>query len=144
MRTALLLLSSAVFLAACTDGESTAPRSRLGAAASASSDQSRADSPAGPGPAAKPVDQVGWTKAQTSVSATVSIPAGASSSATAICPAGATATGGGIEFLNIPSLIPPLVFYSGPDGTGTGWIVWVRNYAGGGGAAFRANARCAS
>jgi hypothetical protein len=144
MRTAFLLLSSAVLLAACADGETTAPRSRPGRPALTGSNQSVADFAPGPGAAAKPTDQVGWTKATTNYSDQVSIPAGASQTAVVYCPAGTTATGGGFYFSSIPPLLPPAVVDNTPAGA-NGWIVVVRNYASsGGGATVRAFVRCAS
>jgi len=145
MRTTFLLLSSAVLLAACADAETTAPRSRPNGPALGATNQSVADSPPGPGAAAKPTDQVGWTKAATNYSDQVSIPAGVSQTAVVYCPAGTTATGGGFYFSSIPPLLPPAVVDNTPLGSGTGWIVVVRNYAAsGGGATVRAFVRCAS
>jgi hypothetical protein len=145
MRTTFLLLSSAVLLAACADGETTAPRSRRSGPTSAAANQSEADFAPGPGATARPTDQVGWTKAATNYSDAVTIPAGASQTALANCPAGTTPTGGGFYFSSMPPLLPPAVVDNTPFGSGTAWNVVVRNYAGSGGAAtVRAYVRCAS
>lgn len=145
MRTTFLLLSSAVLLAACADGETTAPRSRRSGPASVAANQSQDDFAPGPGAAARPTDQVGWTKAATYYSEQVSIPAGGTQGAAAYCPAGTTATGGGFFFSSTPPLLPAAVVDNTPSSGGAGWIVVVRNYAGsGGGATVRAYVRCAS
>ena len=144
MRNTLFLLSASLLIGACDEGETTAPRSRLSSPTPAASSQSLANSPTGGSPSAKPVDQVGWTKAVTYYSDPVTIPAGASQTAVVYCPAGTTPTGGGFYFSSIPPLLPPAVVDNTPFGSGTAWIVVVRNYAGRGAPATgRANVRCA-
>jgi len=148
MRNAISLLSVAVLLAACGDKqETTAPAARMNPA---------------PAPLAQSQSTVGnqstvmamaagktaaWTQAATYVSPSVGtvIPPGGFGSALIKCPAGTTATGGGFAFDGYPQNAPPFVEYSGPDNTGTGWIVFVRNPANSGGNVYpRAMVRCAS
>lgn len=148
MRTAFSLFFSAALLTACAEDEATAPRARLNGAAPAASNHVQAVAVSGPVPSAKPVDQVGWTKAQTYISNTVDLQPGVSAPTIVLCPAGTTATGGGFEFAGgIPPTftVPPLVWYSGPELDGRGWTVFATNFAGSGGVVrLRAVVRCAS
>lgn len=138
MRTALLIISSVALLAACADKDPTSPNATAPSLAQ--------DYP--PGPNLKPVDQVGWTKAATYTSNDVSLAPGISGPAAVQCPAGTTVTGGGFEFAGgLPAalVVPPVVWYSGPNPNGTGWIVFAKNFAGSGATVtIRSNVRCAS
>jgi hypothetical protein len=141
MRIATFLLSSAILVAACADNsETTAPRSRLAAKASGVSG-AQADYP--PGPSAKPVDQVGWTKITAVWSAEVS-PALSVIAGTATCPAGTTLISGGHMFTNSGNAdAPPFIRQNHP--IGNTWVVSVANLATGAGyVSFRALAICAS
>src|SRR6266699_5917579 len=99
MRNRLFLLASTVLFAACADDQhSTAPASSRAPRSSAAGDLGNS----GQGvvnPAAKPIDQVGFTTAQTIASATIDIPAGTNGVATATCPAGTTLVGGGYTII---------------------------------------------
>jgi hypothetical protein len=146
MRNTISLLSVAVLLAACGDKqETTAPAARVNPTPLAQS-QSVVGSQSTVTPMAAG-KVTAWTQAATYVSAsggTVIAPGGFGS-ALIRCPAGTTATGGGFGFDSYPTNVPPFVEYSGPDNTGTGWIVFVRNPANSGGNAYpRAMVRCAS
>jgi hypothetical protein len=145
MRNVISLLSVAVFLAACGDKQdTTAPSARVSATPLAQT-QSGLDVQAGAMAGGK--GSSGWTQATTyfSPSGGSVIPPGGIGSALIRCPAGTTMTGGGFGFDQVSPNIPPFVEMSEPDNTGTGWIVYVRNFANSGGnVSIRALVRCAS
>jgi hypothetical protein len=141
MRNRLLFLSAAVLLSACADDQhTTAPANSRSSRSSALGDVG-ATAQSSPVPAAKPIDQVGFTTAQTIISATLDVPPGQFSVATASCPAGTTLVGGGYTI--VAWGVTPVIYLNNPSVSGTGWDVGLFNPAGGGNAIFKAFARCA-
>ena len=143
MRNHILLLSAAIILGACADDQhATAPASTRSGAASFSA---ASDVPPGPGTSAKPIDQIGWTKAVTVASTPLVVAPGASGFITATCPAGTTAVGGGFN-IDVNGGPAPIVYLNNPSVTGTGWNAGVRNLnaAGGYWVTITSLARCAS
>jgi len=143
MRNNILLLSAAILLGACADDQhATAPASTRSGAASRST---APDFPPGPGTAAKPTDQVGWTKAVTVASTPLAVAPGASGFISANCPAGTTLVGGGFT-IDVNGGPAPIVYLNNPGVTGTGWNAGVRNLNAAGGyyVSITSVARCAS
>jgi hypothetical protein len=120
MRTMALLLSTALLIAACADGEHPTSPSRSRATSPAPADAA----PAGLNavvPNAKPTDQVGFTKVFTVKSAMVHLPFGnpATATATAYCPAGSYPVSGSYGvYLNVEGF---RIMYNEPFANG--WSV---------------------
>jgi len=128
MRTSILFLSLAAIVVACSEQQPTSP------AAKTPGVRPQADaSPSGgaaPAPQAKPVDQVGFTKAALAFSDLVTVAVGEFKDATAYCPAGAAAVGGGYQTYSLNGGTQPIVFVNRPAnliGTPTGWLAGLTN-----------------
>ena len=146
MRT-LLLVSTALFLAACSDNpQPTAPRS-IGSATTGAGAGNRAPATQAVATSnAKPVDQVGFTKVTPIYSSpNVWVNPGEYKWAVASCPDGSVVVGGGYEFSggNGNKDAPAFASENRPDGNT--WRVGVANYATGAQVtSFRAWVLCAS
>lgn len=125
MRT-LLLASTLVVLAACSDNQQpTAPRS-ASSRGSAAGDVA----PVGQGiklPDAKPADQVGFTNVTKVITTGVPINPGSQQVVTAHCPTGTVVIGGSYRLWGFdPAGAVPWVSQSEDDGS-NGWSVYIAN-----------------
>ena len=123
MRT-LLLVSTALVLAACSDNpQPTAPRS-IGSATSGAGDLTRRTAIQ---PNAKPVDQIGFTTVTKVISLLTAVGPNSMVSATATCPVGSTVISGSYRVAgNITGVPLPLVIWS-EDDQANGWHVTLDN-----------------
>lgn len=130
MRNRLLLLTAAVVLSACADDQhTTAPAGSHIASSGAAGNLDRS-APGTSMAAAKPVDQVGFTKVAVLYGTAVSVAVGANGTATITCPAGSLATGGGFELATSGVGTVPIVWRSHATTSGSiadGWIVSMNN-----------------
>lgn len=142
MRNHILLLSTAVLLAACADDHPSAPTSRSVASRAAGD---AAVSSTAPSSQAKPTDQVGFTKVTEVMSPNVHAGPGDNVVASVACPAGSVVVGGSFRliFFNAGST-PPWIFKNDSDGQ-NGWSVTIVNQQPGAfDLTYRAVAYCAS
>lgn len=124
MRT-LLLVSTMLLLAACSDNQqATAPRS-VGSATSGAGDRIPATASQ---TNSKPIDQVGFTKITRAwLFPHVAVSANSTGTGTATCPAGTTVINGGYRILGVPNGGAfPIVIWSEDDGA-NGWTVILNN-----------------
>ena len=132
MRT-LLLASTALIVAACSDNpQPTSPRS-ISSATSGAGDRAPATSTISQ-TYSRPTDQVGFTKTVSVSSPPKTIPGGVPGasfgSATVLCPSGTVLVGGGYMLTLTPGGTWPLIAYSVPHsvaGIPDGWVANVQN-----------------
>lgn len=146
MRTNFFLVSLAAMVVACSDQQPTSPAAGARPGVRPSADIGASANAAAPAPQAKPVDQVGFTKAIVVYADLVSIPAGKFGDGTAWCPAGTVATGGGYQYYTFYT--HPAVQVNRPntsDKTASGWLVGLDNtQAGAGDVLLRPYVMCVS
>ena len=146
MRTNFLLVSLAAMVVACSDRQPTSPAATTRQSVRPSTDIGAPINGATPAPQAKPVDQVGFTKAVVVYADLILVSAGKAGGGTAWCPAGSVAIGGGYQYYTF--FTEPAVRANRPDTsdkTASGWLVGILNtQAGAGDVNVRPYAVCVS
>jgi hypothetical protein len=126
MRNHILLLSTALLLAACTDDQHpTAATSAKAAGDVRPTVQSVT-------PQAKPADQVGFTKITKVTSLANFIWAGSTGTASVTCPAGSTVVGGTHRLYGYVATATPAWIVKSEDDSQNGWTVIIDNSQAGG------------
>lgn len=127
MRNRLLLLTAAVLLSACADDQhATAPANSRSARSGEVRDLGLSRQ-ATVNAAAKPIDQVGFTKITSVSSGLVNMDAGQITTTTATCPAGSTAVSGSYDItLFVATASFPWIKINGLNGQ-NGWTVNIWN-----------------
>jgi hypothetical protein len=145
MRTYFLLVSLAAAAAACSEQQQpTSPATAVRTEPRSSAAYTDVANAAAPSPQAKPVDQVGFSKAVAIYSDPLYVPAGQLAAGTATCPVGSFAIGGGYNIFLTAGI---KVLSSHPDLVGDvprGWTLTMDNTAGATQGGFRVWAVCVS
>lgn len=146
MRTQFLLVSLVAMLAACSEQQQPTSPTTAARTEPRSGDYSAAANTAGGAPQAKPVDQVGFSKAVTIFSDPLYVPAGQLAAGEATCPTGSFAIGGGHSIFLTGGV---KVLSSHPDVNAVGdipraWTLTMDNTTGATQAGFRVWAVCVS